>query len=138
MTYDCHAWQFAADTHLLKLQRLQIQGTSFSLLSIFQGAHRHANYMWLSKFRKYSILLRNYASRKQKSYEIMTMKMFAPLDKTKPNTRNIRDLNWAAVKRTTVQTSKPPLYLSIGQLGHDLLHKAWADGGHEHSVFASV
>jgi hypothetical protein len=23
MTYDCPAWEFAADTHLLKLQRLQ-------------------------------------------------------------------------------------------------------------------
>jgi len=47
-------------------------------------------------------LLQNSAGSKQKSYEIMTMKMFAPLDKTKPNTGNIRDLNWAAVKRTTV------------------------------------
>jgi len=68
----------------------------------------------------------------------MTVKMFAILDEAKPNTRNIRDLNWAAVKRTTVQISKPPLYFSIGQLEHGLLHKAWADGGHKHSVFTSV
>jgi len=66
------------------------------------------------------------------------MKMFAILDEAKTNTRKIRGLNWAAVQRTTVQTSKPPLYYSIGQLRHDLLHKAWADGDHEHSVLAAV
>ena len=49
------------------------------------------------------------------------MKMFAPLDKTKPNTGNIRGLNWAAVKRTTVQVSRLALYYNIGQLIHDLL-----------------
>jgi predicted HD phosphohydrolase len=47
-------------------------------------------------------------------------------------------LNRAAVKRTTVQVSRLPLYYSIGQLGHGVQHKAWADGSHEHLVFASV
>jgi hypothetical protein len=52
------------------------------------------------------ILLHNYAGSKQKSYEIMTVKMFETLDKAEPNTQNIRGLNLAAVKRTTAQVSK--------------------------------
>jgi hypothetical protein len=60
------------------------------------------------------------------------------LDKTASNTGNIRGLNWAAVKHTTVQVSKLPLYYSIGQSGYDLLYKALADAGHEHMIFASV
>jgi hypothetical protein len=36
MTYACPAWDFAADSHLLKLQHLQIK---FSApMDIFQGA----------------------------------------------------------------------------------------------------
>jgi hypothetical protein len=136
MTYACPVWKFAADTQLPKLQRLNKK--VISLLALFQGAHRQANCTWLSKFLTYTILLHNYASSKQKSDEIMTTKMFATLDRTKPNTRNIRGLNRAAVKRTTVQVSRLPLYYSIGQLGHDVQHKAWADGSHKHLVFASV
>jgi hypothetical protein len=34
----------------------------------------------------------------------MRMKMFAILDKAKPSTENIRGLNLAAVRRTTVQS----------------------------------
>jgi hypothetical protein len=58
---------------------------------------------WLSKLRTCMILLQNYAGSKQKSYKIMTMKMFTILDKAKPNTGNIRGLNLATVKHTTVQ-----------------------------------
>jgi hypothetical protein len=40
ITYACPAWELVADTHLLKLQRLQ---TRFSApLEIFQGAHQSA------------------------------------------------------------------------------------------------
>jgi uncharacterized protein YqhQ len=40
MTYACTAWEFTADNHLLKLQRLQ---KKFSPpLETFQGAHRFA------------------------------------------------------------------------------------------------
>ena len=38
------------------------------------------------------ILLQNYAGSKQKSYEIMTVKMLTTLDKVKPNTGSIRGL----------------------------------------------
>jgi hypothetical protein len=43
---------------------------------------------------------------KQKSYEIMKMQMFATLDKANPDTGNIRSLNLAAVKHTTVQVTR--------------------------------
>jgi hypothetical protein len=36
--------------------------------------------------------------------------IFAILDKAKPDTKNIRDLNLAVVKRTTVQVTRLPLY----------------------------
>jgi hypothetical protein len=54
MTYVCPAWEFVADNHLLKLQRLQ---NRFSApLAIFQGAHRFAICIWLSSFRMYMII----------------------------------------------------------------------------------
>jgi hypothetical protein len=39
----------------------------------------------------------------------MIMKMFATLDKEKPDTENIRGLNLAAVKHTTVQVIRMTL-----------------------------
>jgi hypothetical protein len=51
----------------------------------------------------------DYAGNKQRSYKIMIIKMFAPLDKTKPVTENTRGLNLAAVKHTTVQVTRLPL-----------------------------
>jgi hypothetical protein len=79
ITYACPAWEFAADNHLLKLQRLQ---TNLSApLEIFQGAYRFAICTWLSNFRTYMIIQKNYAGNKQKSYNIVKKKMFATLDK---------------------------------------------------------
>jgi hypothetical protein len=40
--------------------------------------------------------------------QIMKMKMFATLDKAKPDTENIRGLNLAAAMCTTVQVSRLP------------------------------
>jgi hypothetical protein len=48
------------------------------------------------------ILSQNCAGNKLKSYEIMRIKMLAVLDKTKPSTGIIRELNWAAVKHASV------------------------------------
>jgi hypothetical protein len=39
----------------------------------------------------------------------MKMQMFAALDKANPDTGNMRDLNLAAVKHTTVQVTGLPL-----------------------------
>jgi hypothetical protein len=52
------------------------------------------------------ISLQNYADSKQKSYEIMTMRTFATLDKAKPSIENTAGINLTAVKLTTVQVSK--------------------------------
>jgi hypothetical protein len=52
--------------------------------------------------------LQNYAGNRQKSSKNMVMKMFATLDKGKPNTANINGLNLAAVKLTIAQVSKLP------------------------------
>jgi hypothetical protein len=52
------------------------------------------------------IILQNYAGNKQKLYKIMKMQLSAILGKAKPDTKNIRGLNLAAVKRTIVQVSR--------------------------------
>jgi hypothetical protein len=42
--------------------------------------------------------------------------MFATSEKAKPDTENIRGLNLAAVKRTTVQVTRLPLYHELHKL----------------------
>jgi hypothetical protein len=59
---------------------------------------------------------------KQKSYKIKKRKMFATLDKAKPNIGNIRGLNLAAVKHRTVQVTRLPLQRELLKIGHDLLN----------------
>jgi hypothetical protein len=48
-------------------------------------------------------------TKKQESYKIMRMIMFAVQDKAKPDIENIRGLNLAAVEIKTVQMAKRPL-----------------------------
>jgi hypothetical protein len=52
---------------------------------------------------------KNGAGDKQKSYKSMRMNMFVVWDKMKPDIVNIRDLNLAEVKLTTVLVTKLPL-----------------------------
>jgi hypothetical protein len=52
------------------------------------------------------IIKQNYASDKQKSYRIIKMQIFATSDKVNPDTGNIRGLNLAATKHTTVQLTR--------------------------------
>jgi hypothetical protein len=47
------------------------------------------------------------------SYKIMKTKMFAALDKAKPDTGNAKGLNLAAVMFTTVQVSRLPLCFEV-------------------------
>jgi hypothetical protein len=68
------SWELAADTYLLKLQRLQ--NKVLAPLEIFQGAHWSAICTRLSTFHMYTIILQNYAGNKQKSYRNMRMNMF--------------------------------------------------------------
>jgi hypothetical protein len=57
------------------------------------------------------------------------MQIFAILDKAKPGTENTRGLNLAAVRRTTVQVTMPPLYPELHKIGDDLLFSEWTDRG---------
>jgi hypothetical protein len=50
---------------------------------------------------------------KQKSSKIIKMRMFATLDKAKPDTENIRGLNLAAVMCMTVQVSRLSLQCKL-------------------------
>jgi hypothetical protein len=49
MTYACPTREYAADSHLLILQRLQNTVHS-TLMETMTGAHQSANFMWLSEF----------------------------------------------------------------------------------------
>jgi hypothetical protein len=51
----------------------------------------------------------------------MIMQMFAALGKGNPDTGNIRGLNLAAVKHTTVQVTRVPLKQELLMTGHALL-----------------
>jgi hypothetical protein len=74
MTYAFPTWEFAADTHLLKLQHLQ---NRFSTpLEIFQVAHWSAICTQLSTFHMCTIIQQNCAGNKQRSYKIMIMNIF--------------------------------------------------------------
>jgi hypothetical protein len=53
-----------------------------------------------------TLTFEKYAGNKQKSYEIMKMKMFATLDKVNADTGNIRGLRLAAVKHKTVKVTR--------------------------------
>jgi hypothetical protein len=67
--------------------------TAFSIRSVQSGYKRRALV----------------AGNKWKSYKIIITKMFAILDKAKPDIGSIRGLNLAAVKHTTVQVTRLPL-----------------------------
>jgi hypothetical protein len=54
----------------------------------------------------------------------MKMQMFAKSEKVKPDRENVGSLSLAAVKRTTVEVTKPPLWHELHGLGHDLQCKA--------------
>jgi hypothetical protein len=43
MTYDCPAWEFAAETQLLKLQR--VQNRVLRTIANFQGVHQSIIFM---------------------------------------------------------------------------------------------
>jgi hypothetical protein len=56
----------------------------------------------------FMMLLLGYAGSKHKSYKIMRTKMFIALNKMKPNTRNNKRRNLAAVKRMPIQVTELP------------------------------
>jgi hypothetical protein len=99
MTYACPAWEFAAETYLLKLQRLQNK-----VLRTIGSFRRHTSVCDMHMAFQIPYVYDNITkSCKQKSYKIMKTKMFAILDKSKPDTGNTKGFNLAAVMFTTVQ-----------------------------------
>jgi hypothetical protein len=103
IAYGCSTWEFPPDKHLLIFQCLQnkvLRTTdNFSRLTPVRDLHMVFELPCLYYY------ISNYVGNKQKSYKIMKMKMFATLDKEKPDTGSKRCLNFAAVKYTTVQVT---------------------------------
>jgi hypothetical protein len=54
------------------------------------------------------------------------------LDKAKPGTESTRGLNLAAVRHTTVQMTRLPLYAKLPKKEHNVLFSAWTDIGLVH------
>jgi hypothetical protein len=59
MTYACHAWEFPADSHLLKLQRLQ--NKIFRTIGNLPRRTPTRDLHVALKIPNYTILLQNYA-----------------------------------------------------------------------------
>jgi hypothetical protein len=94
MTYVCLVWEFEAESHLLKLQRLQNR----VLRTIGSFPRRTSVHNMHEPFQITHVY--DYITKscwQQAVAKIMKMKMFTTLDKAKPDTENIRGLNLAAV-----------------------------------------
>jgi hypothetical protein len=106
MTYACAAREFATETHLLKLQSLQ-----YKILRTIGNFPRSASvrdmHVALQIPYVYDYITKS-CRQQAEVIQIMKMKMFATLDKAKPNTENIRGFNLTAVMCTTVQESRLP------------------------------
>jgi hypothetical protein len=104
MTYACPAWEFAADSLIVKLQRLQSK-----VLHTISNFSRHTPVRELHVAFKLPYIY-DYITKlcRQQADVIQNHEnaVFAILDKTKHDRRNIRGLNFAAVKHTTVQVTK--------------------------------
>jgi hypothetical protein len=87
MTYVIPAWEFVADTHTLKLQRLEnkVLCTIGIFLRCILVCELHMAYQVLYIYDYIIKLCRQQAG----SYKIMKMQMFMTLGKVKPNTENI-------------------------------------------------
>jgi hypothetical protein len=87
MTYACPVWEFAADTHLLKLQHLQ----NWVLRTIGNYPRRTPIRDLHMAFKipyVYDFIIK-LCRQQAEVIQNMIMKMFATLDKGKPNAANI-------------------------------------------------
>jgi hypothetical protein len=87
MTYACLAWDFAAECHKLKLQRLQNKVLrtigNFPKRTSDQNMHTAFLMPYVYDYKQ------KHSGNKQNSFKIMKMKMFATLDKAMPDTEKI-------------------------------------------------
>jgi hypothetical protein len=106
LSYACPAWEFAAENHLLKLQRLQNKVLRtigrFPRRTSVRDMHVPFQIPYVYDYITKSVSM-------QKSYNFVKMKMFDILDKVKPNMGNTKGLNLAEVMFTTVQVFRLPL-----------------------------
>jgi hypothetical protein len=65
----------------------------------------------------------------------MKTKMFAIWEKAKPDTQNIRGLNFAGVKPMATQVTKLIFLCMLSNIWHDLLYNTWIDRGTVYRVF---
>jgi hypothetical protein len=107
MTYACPAWEFAADNHLLKLQCLQNKvlrtTANFSRRTPVPSLHMAFKlpytYNYITKvYRQQAEVIQNHENA-----------IVPNIEKANLDTANIRGLNLAAVKHTTVQVTRLPL-----------------------------
>jgi hypothetical protein len=103
MTYACPAWDFAAETHLLKLQRVQnkVLRTIGNFPKPISIREKHVAfqipyvYNYITKLcRRQAEIIHNHENENVRNIE-----------KAKPHTENIIGSDLAAVTCTTVQVS---------------------------------
>jgi hypothetical protein len=106
-TYACCACGFAVDNHLLRLQHLQnkVLRTTGNFPKHTRVRDLHMALKLLYVYDYITKLCRQQAEVIQNHENAM----FTILDKTEPDTENIRGLNLAAVKHETVQVNRLPL-----------------------------
>jgi hypothetical protein len=117
MTYACPAWDFAADTHVMKLQRLQnrVLHTIDNFLRRTPVRELHDAfsipyiYDYITKLsRQQAEVIPNHKNANVRN-----------IGQGEAHTEDTRDLNLAAVRRTTVQMTR-----LLFKIGHDLLFSA--------------
>jgi hypothetical protein len=91
MTHACPAWEFAAESHLLKLKGLQnrVLRTIGNFLRSTSVCDMHEAFQILYIY--------DYITKSCRQQAEVVQKMFATLDKAKVDTENIRGLNLAVV-----------------------------------------
>jgi hypothetical protein len=135
--YACPAWEFATDTHQIKLQSrqnrfLSITGKFSRLTSIHDV---HVAFQILCVYDCITKLCSN----KLKLFQITKMRMCALLDKTNPYTEYVRGSNLAGVRRTTVQVIKSPFKPEVLLIGlHNLLYRARTEEGFIYCSYKSA
>jgi hypothetical protein len=106
-TYASSALEFASDTHVINLQRLQ--NKLLRTIGIFPRRTPVRDSHLAFKLPYVYDYITKLCRKKQKSYKTVILNIFATLDEAKPETENVRGLNLAAVKHTTVQVTRLPL-----------------------------
>jgi hypothetical protein len=122
MTYAYPAWEFAADTRLLKLQRLQNK-----VLSTIGNFPRHIPVCELHKAFGIPYIYDYITKLCRKQAKIIQIHGNANVcnigqGKANRNIKNLRGLSLVAVKRTTVQVIRLLLYYRLQMMEHDLLY----------------